>query len=212
MSPLLEDGQYVDLKSYVLFSAGNALFRTSLEPSLGRYAMARKADGSHLIRDDIQALAPFYLFKRRGSLTGQWQTAEIDRDFLIFDFVLFMTIILAAVGVANSILIQVHAREREFAVLRTLGISRGQTVRLLLVEGVVIGLVGAALALVLGNNIGAISVAFLDRFTLFEYRFVSSFTASIMITLLTLLTCALAAIYPALAANRVSSAESLYYE
>lgn len=207
-----EDGQYVDLKSYLLFSDGNALFKGSLEPSLGRFAMARKADGSYLRQADIRALAPFYRFTRRGVRMGQWQTAEIDRDFLIFDFVLFMTVILAAIGVANSILIQVHAREREFAVLRTLGISKAQTVRLLLVEGVVVGLVSAALAIVLGNTVGAISVAFLDRFTLFEYRFVFSFSASVMITLLTLLTCTLAAVYPALVANRISSAESLHYE
>lgn len=207
-----EEGQYVDLKSYLLFSDGNPLFQGALEQSLGRYAMVRKTDGSAVTEADIQALAPFYRFKRSGALMGQWQRAEIDRDFLIFDFVLSMTVILAAVGVTNSILIQVHARRREFAVLRTLGISRGQTVRLLLVEGAVIGGVGAALALLLGNTIGAISVAFLDRFTLFEYRFVFSYRASIAITLLTLLTCTLAAIYPALAANRISSAESLHYE
>ncbi len=207
-----EDGQYVDLKSYVLFSDGNSLFADTLEPTLGRYAMARKADGSHFSRADIGALQPFYHFVRRGARLGEWQTAEIDRDFLIFDFVLFMMVVLATVGVANSILIQVYARKREFSVLRTLGMSRIQTMRMLLVEGVVIGLVGAALALVLGNIIGAISIAFLDRFTLFEYRFSFSFTASVMITLLMLLTCTLAAIYPALVANRISSAESLHYE
>ena len=49
--------------------------------------------------------------------------------------IILIILVLAAIGVANSILIQVHAREREFAVLRTLGISKGQTVRLLLVEG-----------------------------------------------------------------------------
>ena len=40
-----------------------------------------------------------------------------------------MTLVLAAIGVANSILIQVLARSREFAVLRTLGVSRRQTMR-----------------------------------------------------------------------------------
>ena len=207
-----EDGQYVDLKSYLLFSDGNPLFTGNLQQSLGRYAMARKMDDSDFSNREIEALLPYYRLTRRGTILGSWQTAEIDRDFLIFDFVLFMTIVLAAIGVANSILIQVHAREREFAVLRTLGISKGQTVRLLLVEGAIIGLVSAALALVLGNIIGAISVSFLDRFTLFDYAFHFSPLASLAITILAVLTCTVAAGYPAVVANRASSAESLHYE
>jgi putative ABC transport system permease protein len=207
-----EDGQYVDLKSYVLFAEGNPLFFSTLERSLGRYAMARKTDGSGFSSQDIDALLPYYHLTRRGTNLGNWQKAEIDRDFLIFDFVLFTTVVLAAVGVANSILIQVLARERELAVLRTLGVSRLQTMRLLLIEGVVIGLVSAFLALILGNVIGAISISFLDRFTLFEYRFAFSLVDSAIISLLTVSTCTLAAIYPALVANRISSAESLHYE
>lgn len=123
-----------------------------------------------------------------------------------------MTVLLATIGVTNTMLIQVHAREREFAVLRTLGISRAQIVRLLLVEGAVIGTVSALLALVLGHTVGAVSVAFLDRFTLFEYTLVLSSSASLAISGLALLACTLAALYPALVANRVSSAESLHYE
>ena len=123
-----------------------------------------------------------------------------------------MTVVLAAVGVTNNILIQVHARKREFSVLRTVGVSRDQTTRVLLVEGAIIGLVSAMLALVLGHTLGAISVAFLDRFTLFEYVFVFSPQTGVLVSFLAVGTCCLAAVYPALLANRISSAESLHYE
>lgn len=207
-----EDGQYVDLKSYALFSDGNPLFQGSLQQTLGQYAMASKADGTHLTDEDIRLLHPWYRLTRRGANLGQWQVDEIDRDFLIFDFVLFMTVVLAIIGVANNILIQVHAREREFAVLRALGISKAQVIRLLLVEGAIIGIVSAILAMVLGNIIGALSVSFLDRFTLFEYTFRLSPLASLVISMFTVFSCTVAAIYPAVVANRVSSAESLHYE
>ena len=123
-----------------------------------------------------------------------------------------MTIVLAALGVTNNILIQVHTRGREFSVLRTLGVTRLQTMRLLWLEGNIIGLVAALLSLLLGNALGAISVSFLDRFTLFEYQFVFSVRDSLWISGLALATCSAAAIYPALVANRISSAESLHYE
>lgn len=205
------DGQYVDIKSYALFSDGNPLFADNLERTLGDYLVVRKRDGSWISDEELQALYP-YVLDRRGANQAFWQIREIDRDFLIFDFVLAMTVLLAVIGVTNTLLIQVHAREREFAVLRTLGISRAQIVRLLLIEGAVLGTVSAVLALVLGHTIGAVSVAFLDRFTLFRYELVLSPVASLTISGLTLLACTLAALYPALVANRVSSAESLHYE
>jgi len=207
-----EDDEYVDLKSYLLFSDGNPLFADNLELTLGRVGVLRSRAAGHPSQPAIDALRPFYREKRDGHALNVWQKAEIDRDFLIFDFILAMTIILAAVGVTNNILIQVQTRGREFSVLRSLGVSRGQTMRLLLVEGAIIGLLAALLSLVLGNALGAISVSFLDRFTLFEYRFVFSWRDSVLVSALAVLVCSLAAVYPGLVANRISSAESLHYE
>lgn len=207
-----DEGQYVDLKSWFLFSEGNPIFSGYLERSLGDYGVVSKRNGGIPETDDLDALRPHYRAVGVGWQMGDWQQDEIDRDFLIFDFILVMTVVLAAVGVANAILIQVHARERELSVLRMVGVSRGQTTRLLLVEGAVIGIASALLALVLGHALGAISVAFLDRFTLFDYRFVFSPGAGALISSLAVATCCLSAIYPSIVANRTSSAESLHYE
>jgi len=207
-----EDDQYVDLKSYLLFSDGNPIFADNLELSLGRFGVARPRGAGSPDGKAVEALLPFYTETKTGQSLKVWQQAEIDRDFLIFDFILVMTVILAAVGVTNNILIQVQSRGREFSVLRSLGVSRVQTMRLLLVEGAIIGLLAALLSLVLGNAMGAISVSFLDRFTLFEYEFVFSVRDSALVSLLAVLVCSAAAVYPGLVANRVSSAESLHYE
>ena len=123
-----------------------------------------------------------------------------------------MTVILATIGVANTLLIQVHGREREFSVLRTIGMNRFQVVKMLVAEGLIVGFVGALLAAVIGNILGAVSVSFLDHFTLFDYRFLLSIPATGIITLICVGTCLIAAIYPALVAARTSSAESLHYE
>ena len=207
-------GQYVDLKSFALMSEGNPLFADNLERSLGRYTKARSAEpeGGALDRAQIGALSPFYYFLKQGRGQGLWQVREIDRDFLIFDFILLMTITLAGIGVANTMLIQVHAREREFSLLRSVGIDRWQVTKLLLLEGTLIGLVGGAIAIVLGNALGAISVSFLDHFTLFDYRFRFSPQVSLYVCALAVVTCQVSALYPALVARRTSSAEALHYE
>jgi ABC-type antimicrobial peptide transport system permease subunit len=204
----------VDLKSYAVFSDGNPLFRDNLETTLGRYGAARPLDERRGFWRGIgyDALYPFYLRTGYGIVRGYYQRCEIDRDFLIFDFILAMTVILAGIGVANTMLIQVHAREREFSVLRTLGMGGGQVVRLLLAEGVIVGLVGALLAALVGNALGAVSVSFLDHFTLFEYGLHVSMRATAVISAICLFTCLIAALYPAFVATRTSSAESLHYE
>ncbi|MGD2063056.1 MAG: ABC transporter permease [Nitrospirota bacterium] len=209
-----EDGQYVDLKSYALFSDGNPVFAGNLETTLGEYAVARPAGpGWNRLKPwQAEALTPWYRHVKSGRSLGRWQVREIDRDFLIFDFVLLMTVILASIGVTNTMLIQVRSRQRELAVLRTVGIGRWQVFRMLLLEGGIIGIVGAGLALVVGNLLGAISVSFLDRFTLFDYHFDFSATDTLWITALALATCASAAIYPAVSATRIPAAESLHYE
>lgn len=209
-----EDGKYVDLKSYAVFSDGNRLFADNLERTLGLYGTAGYRDGKFWLWRPLQhdALYPYYLRTHHGLVRGYYRTREIDRDFLIFDFILAMTILLAAIGVANTLLIQVHARGREFSVLRTVGMGRWQVTKMLLAEGAIIGLVGALLAAVVGNALGAVSVSFLDHFTLFDYSFRLSWTATGLFSLACIGTCLIAAIYPAFVAIRMSSAESLHYE
>lgn len=210
----VEDAQYIDMKSYALFSEGNSLFEDNLETTLGQYMMVRPVDGKPRIKRNAlkELFEPHYLFVKSGRDLSFWQLDEIDKDFLIFDFVLAMTIFLAAIGVVNTLLIQVHSRSREFALLTTLGMNRIQIVRILLVEGLIIGMVGAALATALGTALGFISVSFLNRFTLFEYAYVWSNDSALNIAGLAILCCSLSAIYPALVATRTTSAESLHYE
>ena len=210
----LESAQYVDLKSYALFSDGNPIFADNLEKTLGRYASARPFGQvqPYLYRNQEDALYPWYVTVKRGRYQAYWQSREIDRDFLIFDFILLGTVLLAGIGVANTMLIQVRARDREFAVLKSIGISRGQVARMLLIEGTIIGCVSAALAVVIGNGLGAISIRFLDHFTLFDYFLRISPHATLYISALCVFTCIAASVYPAFVANRTSSAESLHYE
>jgi putative ABC transport system permease protein len=206
-----EGQSYLDEKTYAVFSDGNPLFADNLEPTLGQFAVVLIGDAPQSrVRSVSRISSTFFLLGSDG--LGRYRVNEIDRDFMIFDFVMAMTIVLAAVGVTNTLLIQVHARGREFSVLRTVGISRLQISKLLLIEGGLIGLLSAVLALGLGHALGMISVAFLDRFTLFEYAFSFSIRGSLAIFALTVGTCCIAAIYPASVATRPSTSESLHYE
>ncbi len=207
-------GQYINIKSHMLFSDGNELFAGNLESTLGEYAAAYNLRGLPLMLNPLQrrALYPYYFITHDSAREGAAQRSEIDRDFLIFDYILAMTVLLAALGVVNTLLIQVRAREREFSVFRVVGMTRWQTVRLLLMEGAITGLVSGLLVTVLGSVLGRISVGFLDRFTLFELHYELVPWHQGLIFAGVLLVCLAAAVYPARVAAATSSAESLHYE
>src|SRR5207244_1046323 len=68
------------------------------------------------------------------------------RDFYVFDVILWMTAALAAVGLLHSLAIALLERERELALLRTIGLTAKQVGRMLLAEALALGLVGGLLA------------------------------------------------------------------
>jgi putative ABC transport system permease protein len=60
---------------------------------------------------------------------------------------------LASLGVTNTIMASVRSRRWQFGILRSIGLVRGELVRLILAEAIMLGLVGAALGLGAGFEI-----------------------------------------------------------
>ncbi len=61
-----------------------------------------------------------------------------------------VSVLVATLGVVNTLLMNVLERRREIAMLRSLGMTRGQVVSLILSESVAMGLLGGALGVILG--------------------------------------------------------------
>ncbi len=84
--------------------------------------------------------------------------AFLARDYLAlrtakakYSFVLvFIVLVIAAVGIVNTILMSVYSRVREIGVLRAYGMTRGDISRLFTLEGLALGIVGSTLGLGLG--------------------------------------------------------------
>jgi putative ABC transport system permease protein len=63
--------------------------------------------------------------------------------------------LIAGVGILNLMLMVVFERTREIGLLAAMGLKRRETVVLFLLEGVLVGLLGALAGCVLGGAIGA---------------------------------------------------------
>ena len=69
-----------------------------------------------------------------------------------------MAVVIAALGIVNTLTMNVIERVREIGVLRAVGMTRRQVWRSVVVEAGILGLAGAFLGIVLGLIIGAVMV------------------------------------------------------
>jgi putative ABC transport system permease protein len=79
---------------------------------------------------------------------------EIIRGFqkllLLLSTVAFSAMAVAALGVTNTVMASVRSRQWQFGILRSIGVTRSQLLRLVLSEALLLGIVGCALGLAAG--------------------------------------------------------------
>lgn len=106
-----------------------------------------------------------------GEAYASGRVQETGRDFWIFDAILVLTTVLAAIGVANQLGIFVHARRRELLLYRTLGMTVGDVRAIVIAEGAFTGLLGGLLAVALGIPLGYATVEALRAVSAFDVAF-----------------------------------------
>jgi putative ABC transport system permease protein len=106
------------------------------------------------LRARIRAALPGTVTVRTGAEQAASDTANLESDLsFLRTFLLVFAYVAVAVGafiIFNTFSITVAQRTREFGLLRTLGASRAQVMRSVIAEGLLLGVVGAALGLLGG--------------------------------------------------------------
>jgi putative ABC transport system permease protein len=92
----------------------------------------------------------------------QQQVADFDTVITMVQVLLALAILIAVLGVVNTLALSVLERTRELGLLRAVGLSRAQTMRMVTVEAVVISVFGALLGVVVGAGLGTAVVRALN--------------------------------------------------
>ncbi|MBF8188289.1 FtsX-like permease family protein [Nonomuraea sp. K274] len=101
------------------------------------------------------AAAPYPTVQVASSTEARGQFDEtLDMILMIITGLLGLAILISLLGIANTLSLSVHERARESALLRALGLTRTQLRRMLWIEALVLGLVGALVGVVLGSVYG----------------------------------------------------------
>ncbi|SCL28846.1 putative ABC transport system permease protein [Micromonospora rhizosphaerae] len=83
------------------------------------------------------------------------QTSMLDTPLRMIQILLALAIVIAVLGIVNTLALSVLERTRELGLLRAIGLRRAQTMRMITVEAVVISVFGALLGVVVGSGLGA---------------------------------------------------------
>ncbi|WP_134774437.1 ABC transporter permease [Ornithinimicrobium flavum] len=135
-------------------------------------------------------------------------TQVLDVMVLVTTALLGVAVLIAVVGIANTLSLSVLERHREHALLRGLGLTRGQMRSMLLVEGVLLALVSAVIGLGLGLGYAALGVQTLLPADVGVQLAVPWGRVAVIVGV-ALLAGVLASVLPARRAVRVSPAEGL---
>jgi putative ABC transport system permease protein len=82
------------------------------------------------------------------------QRAQVDQMLMLINALLVLSVIIAVIGVVNTLVLSVIERTRELGLLRAIGMTQRQIRRMVRLESVVISVYGAFLGLVLGTVLG----------------------------------------------------------
>ena len=82
------------------------------------------------------------------------QSSQVDQLLNAITVLLVLSVVIAVLGIVNTLALSVVERTRELGLLRAVGLSRRQLRRMIRVESVVIALYGALLGLLVGTAFG----------------------------------------------------------
>jgi len=150
-------------------------------------------------------------FRRGEEITAEY-VSDLDRNFAIFYAILVLTILLAAVGILNAMVIAVMERRREIGLLRAVGLTGRQVASMLLMESGVMGLLGGLFGLLLGVPLAIFTAQALTSVSHLELAFAVSPRAMGAVLGGAILISVLAVLLPALRANQLKLSEVMRYE
>jgi putative ABC transport system permease protein len=106
-------------------------------------------------RAAVDSVVSKYSFLHTGSLAEKKSSlaGSADATLSLFTAMLGLAIVIAVLGIANTLSLSVVERTRESALLRALGLSRGQMRRMLSVEAALMSAVGALMGVGLGVGV-----------------------------------------------------------
>ncbi len=136
----------------------------------------------------------------------------INQAFSMFDVLGILSVMVAALGVLNTLTMSVMERTQEIGMLRTMGMTRFQIVKMIESEAGLLGVIGGALGLLLGILLTWILLQAMGAMSGYQLEFMMPVKAIWMSIVVALVTSFVAALFPAMKAARTPMLSAIHYE
>ena len=177
-----------------------------------RHDLIDQTGGQYLIRDWTQDNVSFF------------SALKVEKRVMFI--ILALIIMVAAFNIVSTLVMLVTDKQADIAILRTLGMAPGSVMRVFMVQGTIIGVIGTLIGAVLGvitainvaDIVAVVENAFNVEFFPSDVYVISGFPSEMRLSdvlgviLMSLGLSFLATIYPAWRASQLDPAEALRYE
>lgn len=201
-----------------------ALFRTG-GPMGVRVRVADMQEAPAVAESLMKSLPPGY-FARDWTVENKTWFAAVQVEKRMMSIILFLIVLVGAFGLVSTLVMTVTEKQSDIAILRTLGASPGSIMKIFMIQGAVIGVIGVAsgvaigllIACNLGSIVSAIEAVFHVEFLPQSIYLVSGMPSEprasdiIPIAVFSLFLSLAATVYPSWRASRIRPAEALRYE
>ncbi|MHB1101132.1 MAG: lipoprotein-releasing ABC transporter permease subunit [Burkholderiales bacterium] len=234
--PRLKQFTVVGIFEVGMFEFDSGLALIDLNDAQKLYRMGDAVTGVRLKLRDLD-LAPQVSEQISGKLPNEdivtdwtrqhanfFRAVKIEKNVMFI--ILFLIVAVATFNIVSTLVMMVTDKQSDIAILRTLGSSPASIMKIFVVQGALIGVIGTVLGVffgvVIASNIDVI-VPFIEKvfhthFLAKDVYYISEVPSSlegsdvVSITILSLSLSFFATLYPSWRASRVNPAEALRYE
>ncbi len=234
--PRLKQFTVVGIFEVGMFEYDNGLALMHIADAATLYRMGDKVSGVRLKLDELFA-APRVARELNATLppglyAGDWtrshanffRAIQIEKNVMFI--ILLLIVAVAAFNIVSTLVMAVTDKQADIAILRTLGASPGSIMKIFIVQGALIGVIGTfigvgggvALALNIDVVVPAIERALGIQFLAKDVYYISDLPSELqwrdvgVIAVVSFVLTLLATLYPSWRASRTNPAEALRYE
>jgi putative ABC transport system permease protein len=200
---LVIDGSWIDMEHYFRLNGANTLL-VKVVPGASPDQVGEEIDARYGKPEHLMIVSNENLL---GRITTLMQQA-----FSMFDVLALIAMLVGFMGITNTLTMNVMERTQEIGMLRAVGMTRGQVVRMVLSEAALIGLIGGLMGLVFGIVLSRLFLTAMTSMSGYRITYVLPLENILAALVIAFLTSQVAALLPTMRAARVRILEAIQYE